>query len=127
MNKPFELSRRERQIMDVLFAAGPATVAEIRGQMADPPSDNAVRTFLTILQQKGHARRSKGGQPYRWSAVRRRDRAGRDDLKRVIQTFFDGSLANAFTAYLADRKTELSKEELERLRQVIEQVREKGE
>lgn len=126
MAEPLDLSRRERQIMEVLFASGPATVAEVRARMAEPPSDNAVRTFLTILERKGHVRRRKRGRAYRWSAVPRRDRAGREDLRRVVRTFFGGSPAKAFAAYLAAQEDELSEEELERLHEAIERARRKG-
>lgn len=120
MPEPLDLSRRERQIMELLFAAGPATVAEVRERMDDAPSDNAVRTFLTILENKGYVKRKKHGRAYRWSAVPRKDRAGREDLRRVIRTFFGGSLTKAFTAYLADHQSDLSDEELKRLRDAIE-------
>ena len=126
MPQPLDLSRRERQIMDALFAAGSATVAEVRDRLEQPPSANAVRTFLTILEQKGHVKRRKAGRSYHWSPAHRHDHTGRDDLKRVVQTFFGGSPARAFAAYLADRDTELSDDELERLRETIEEARSKG-
>ena len=127
MAQPLDLSRRERQIMEVLFISGPATVAEVRERMDDAPSDNAVRTFLTILEDKGYTQRKKQGRAYCWSPVPRREQAGKEDLKRVVRTFFGGSLAQAFTAYLADQQADLSEQDLDRLREAIEQTRSKGD
>ncbi len=120
------LSRRERQIMDVIYARGAATAAEVHAALPDPPSNTAVRTLLRILETKGHLAHLQDGPRYVYRAVRSRDRVGRSSLQRVLDTFFGGSLERAVAAHLTDSATDLSAEELKRLSQLINQARKKG-
>ena len=119
------LSRRERQIMDVIYANGSATAAEVHAALPDPPSKTAVRTLLRILENKGHLSHFQDGPRYVYRAVRSRERVGRSSLKRVLDTFFGGSLERAVAAHLADSAAGLSPEELKRLSQLINQARKK--
>jgi BlaI family transcriptional regulator, penicillinase repressor len=120
------LSRRERQIMDVIYTQGMATAAEVQAAIPDPPSTTAVRTLLRILESKGHLTHLQDGPRYVYRAVRSRERVGRSSLRRVLDTFFGGSLERAVAAHLTDSTTELSPEELKRLSQLIQQARKKG-
>ena len=125
--KPEEtLSRRERQIMDIVYARGEATAADVVGGLPDAPTKTAVRTLLRILEEKGHVTHRQDGLTYVYRASRPRGRAGRFALQRVLQTFFDGSLEKAVAAHLGDAATELSSDELNRLADIIDQARRKG-
>lgn len=120
------LSRRERQIMDVIYARGEATAAEVLAALPDPPSKTAVRTILRILEEKGHLKHKQQGLRYVYQPSRRRGPAGRSALQRVLHTFFDGSLEKAVAAHLGDSAAELSDDELARLAELIHQARKKG-
>ena len=120
------LSRRERQIMDVVYARGEASAAEVLADLPDPPGKTAVRTLLRILEEKGHLKHREDGQRYVYQPTRPRRHAGRSAFRRVLQTFFDGSLEKAVAAHLADSATELSPDELARLSDLIRQARKKG-
>jgi BlaI family transcriptional regulator, penicillinase repressor len=121
-----QLSRRERQIMDVVYRLGQATAAEVLAGLPDPPGKTAVRTLLRILEEKGHLRHRQEGLAYVYLPSRPRDQAGRSALRRVLQTFFDGSLEKAVAAHLGDAAADLSPEELGRLAELIRQARKKG-
>ena len=121
-----QLSRRERQIMDIVYRRGRATAAEVLAELPDPPGKTAVRTLLRILEDKGHLRHRQEGLAYVYLPSRPRDQAGRSALRRVLQTFFDGSLEKAVAAHLIDSGEELSPEELQRLADLIRQARTKG-
>ena len=121
------LSRRERQIMDVIYALGEATAASVADRLPDPPTRTAVRTMLRILEQKGHLLHRQEGLKFVYRASRTRARAGRTALQRVLRTFFDGSLEKAVAAHLGDAANELSAQELDRLADLIEQARKKGD
>jgi BlaI family transcriptional regulator, penicillinase repressor len=120
------LSRRERQIMDVVYAQGEASAAEVLAALPDPPSKTAVRTLLRILEEKGHLKHKLDGLRYVYLPTRRRGLAGRSALARVLQTFFDGSLEKAVAAHLGDSTADLSDDELARLAELINQARKKG-
>jgi predicted transcriptional regulator len=120
------LSRRERQIMDVLYARGEATAAEVHAGLPDPPSRTAVRTLLRILEDKGHVRHKQDGIRYVYQPNRPRGHAGRSAFRKVLNTFFDGSLEKAVAAHLGDVANDLSSEELARLVELINQARKKG-
>jgi len=122
-----DLSRRERQIMDVLFVRGEATVNQVREQLSDPPSATAVRTFLHILQDKGFVTRRKQGREYRYKARPQRRKAGQAAMSQVIDTFFGGSLEEALSAHLANQKEAISDDELNRLRRMIDEARKHGD
>src|SRR5437763_16318294 len=120
------LSRRERQIMDIIYRRGEATAAEVLSDLPDPPGKTAVRTLLRILEEKGHLRHEERGQAYVYRPSQSRQRAGRSALRRVLETFFDDSLEKAVAAHLSDEAVDLSPDELNRLLQLIEQSRAKG-
>jgi predicted transcriptional regulator len=121
-----QLSRRERQIMDVIYRRGQASAAEVLAELPDPPGKTAVRTLLRILEDKGHLTHRQEGLTYVYVPSRPRDQAGRSALRRVLQTFFDGSLEKAVAAHLGDSAADLSPEELRRLADLIRQARQKG-
>lgn len=127
MDKHLHLSRRERQIMDILYEHGAPSVGDIRKRLPDPPSHTAVRTLLKILENKGHITRRKRGREFLYRAKHGRQRAGRSAMQRVIQTFFDGSLEKALGAHLADQRASLRPGELERLAQLIDEARQQGD
>jgi predicted transcriptional regulator len=122
MNDP--LSRRERQILDVLYARGRATAADVMNALPDPPSYSAVRALLRILESKGHARHEQDGTRYVYLPVVPRDRARRSALTRIVKTFFEGSAAQAAAALLDS--SSLSDEELAQLSALIDRARREG-
>jgi predicted transcriptional regulator len=118
-----ELSRRERQILDVLYARGRATAAEVQAALPDPPSYSAVRALLRILEEKGQVRHDQDGPRYIYRPTVARDRAKRTALRHVLTTFFDGSAAQAIAALLDESDTRLSDPELDRLSDLIQRAR----
>jgi len=120
------LSRRERQIMDVIYRERQATATEVLAAMPDPPSYSAVRAMLRVLENKGHLRHVPDGTRYVYRPTLARDRAGKPALENVLQTFFDGSTEKAVAALLDLSRSELSAEELDRLSDLIEQARTEG-
>lgn len=118
-----QLSRRERQIMDVLFQSGQATAAEIRQRMPEAPSDSAVRTQLRILVEKGHVRHEQDGPRYLYRPTVEKERAKQSALKRLVTTFFDGSAEQAMAALLDSSAPRLSAAELDRLEGMIDAAR----
>ena len=120
------LSRRERQIMDVVYQRGEASVADVLGGLPDPPSYSAVRAMLRILEDKGLLSHHKEGPRYVYSPTLARQRAARSALQRVLQTFFDGSTEHAVAALLDIAESELSDAELSRLATLIEQAGKEG-
>jgi len=119
------LSRRERQIMDVIYLRGRATAAEVLEDIPDPPSYSAVRAMLRLLEEKGHVRHEQDGPRYVFVPIVHRDRARRSALTHVVRTFFDGSATEAVAALLNDGG-KLSAAELDRLSAMIDQAREEG-
>lgn len=117
-----DLSRRERQIMDIIFARGGATAVEVAGAMPDAPSYSAVRALLRILEEKGHLKHREDGKRYVFLPTEPVEKARRSALKQVVQTFFEGSLASAVAA-LVDGKERLPQGELTRLEEIIKQAR----
>jgi len=118
-------SRRERQLMDILYAMGKATTEEIRERMEDAPSSNAVRTLLQILEEKGHLRRTKAGREYTYEPTQSRARVGLRALQHVLETFYEGSIEKALTAHLSRRQEKLKRADFERLKQLIDEARRK--
>ena len=121
-----ELSRRERQIMDVIYKRGHATAADVQVGLPDPPSNSAVRTLLAILAQKGLVTIEEAGPRYIYRPTRPRREAGRSAITRVVDTFFEGSLEGAVAALLDARESRLSDVEFARLKSLIEQSRKNG-
>ena len=120
------LSRRERQIMDVIYAHGSCTAMEVLGHLADPPSYSTVRAQLRVLEGKGHLRHRQDGPRYVYQPTLSRKRARDSALQRLLRTFFDGSTEQAVAALLDMSAPKLSDAELERLRLLIEQARKEG-
>lgn len=121
-----DLSRRERQIVDILYSQGRATAAEVQAALPDPPSYSAVRAMLRILEDKGHVRHEQDGPRYVYVPTLARDNAKRSALRHMLQTFFDGSAEQAISALLDDSSTRLSDRELDRLARMIQQARRTG-
>src|SRR5215470_18202267 len=120
------LSRRERQIMDVLHQRSRATAAEVQAALPDPPSYSAVRALLRILEEKGHVRHENSGARYVYLPRTSREKARRSALKRVVATFFEGSVAQTMAALLETADTRLSDSELQKLETMINQARKEG-
>jgi len=118
------LSRRERQIMDVLFTRGKASAAEVQQALPDPPSYSAVRALLRILEEKGHVRHEEDGPRYVFAPRLDKEKAQQSAVRHLVQTFFDGSAEQAMAALL-DTRT-LSHEELVRMALLIEEARKEG-
>ncbi len=121
-----ELSRRERQIVDILYARGRSTAAEVQAALPDPPSYSAVRAMLRILEEKGHVRHEQDGPRYVYLPTVARDNAKRSALRHVLRTFFDGSTEQAISALLDDASTRMSDGELDRLARMIDEARRSG-
>jgi predicted transcriptional regulator len=117
------LSRRERQIMDVVYRLGRATAAEVQEALPDPPGYSAVRALLRILEDKGHIRHEQDGPRYVFLPTLSRDKARRSALRQLVQTFFEGSTAQAVAALLGEPRSDLSDEDLDRLSRLIDQAR----
>ena len=126
MPEPSELSRRERQIMDAVFALGEATVNQVVETIPSAPTPMAVRRMMHILEEKGHLRRRERGREVVYAPRQARDKAGRHAFERVLETFFGGSLEEALAAHLHSRKDRVSAEERARLIALIEQAQKEG-
>lgn len=115
------LTRREREIMDVLYRLGKATAQEILDGLAEPPGYSAVRALLRLLEERGHITHTVDGQRYVYAPAVARSNARKSALAHVVQTFFAGSVEDA-VATLVDR-SKLSREELDRLSEIIDRAR----
>jgi predicted transcriptional regulator len=120
------LSRRERQIMDILYRQGKASASDVREQMEDAPSYSAVRAMLRVLEDKGHVRHQAEGLKYVYVPTVARDRAKRTAVKHVMETFFNGSPEQIVAALLDVSSTRLTREELDRMSQLIENAKQEG-
>ncbi|MBM3814197.1 MAG: BlaI/MecI/CopY family transcriptional regulator [Acidimicrobiia bacterium] len=119
-------SRRERQIMDVLFRLGKATAAQVRAAIPDPPSYSAVRAHLRTLEDKGHVRHKAEELRYVYMPAQNPEKARRGALRHLVDTFFPGSPATAVAALLSAHSSELSGRDLDELQTLIDQAREEG-
>jgi predicted transcriptional regulator len=119
------LSRRERQIMDVIYRLGSATAADVLERLPDPPSYSAVRAMLRVLEDKGHLRHAQEGTRYVYVPTVAREKARRSALAHLVKTFFDGSTESAVAALL-EGPARLSDDELARLSRLIEHARKEG-
>ncbi len=126
MPEPSDLSRRERQIMDAVFALGEATVNKVALTIPSPPTAMAVRRMMHILEEKGHLRRRESGREVIYFPRQAKDKAGRRAFEQVLKTFFGGSLEEALAAHLHSRKDQVSAEERQRLIALIEQAKAEG-
>jgi len=120
-----KLSRRERQIMDVLFQRGEATAAEVQEHMPEPPSYSAVRAHLRILEEKGHVKHVQDGPRYIYKPTMTKAKATKSALNHLVNTFFGGSSEKVMAALLDGGSDKMSDDELDRLARMIEQAREK--
>ncbi len=124
-SKDTKLSRRERQIMDIVYTLGSASATQVTEVMSNAPSRTAVRTFLRILEQKGQLKHTKKGREFVFQPIQARKRVGKSTLNRVLNTFFEGSLTNAVAIHLSDPNNKLSEDELKRLEDLIRKARTK--
>jgi predicted transcriptional regulator len=121
-----DLGRRERQIMDIVYRLGRASVSEVRELLADPPSYSAVRAMLNLLEEKGHLTHEQNGLRYIYKPTAGRAQVRRSALRHLVQTFFDGSPTSAVAALLEMADGELSASERARLAKVIAQAKTEG-
>lgn len=121
-----QLSRRERQIMDVLYRGGELTAAEIQKALPDPPGYSAVRAMLRTLEEKGHIRHEERGPRYIYCPVVARTKATQSAIGHLLQTFFQGSVSDAVEALLGAAGGRLSDEELLRMEKMIARARKEG-
>jgi predicted transcriptional regulator len=119
-------SRRERQILEVLFRLGKATAAEVQHALLEPPSYSAVRAALALLVEKGHVRHEKDGRRYVYAPTADRGRARKSAARRMLDTFFAGSVEQAVASLLDVKSRELGEDEYARLRRLIDDARAKG-
>ena len=120
------LSKRERQIMDLVYAKGEATVREIQTALPDPPSYSAVRAQMRILEEKGHLAHRREGVRYVYLPTKPHGKAGRAALERVLHTFYSGDVKQAVTALLDVSESRWSREELRRLMHLIKKASRDG-
>jgi predicted transcriptional regulator len=125
MNAIIPLSRRERQIMDIIYQQEQAAAAEVLAALPDPPSYSSVRALLGVLEAKGHLRHIKDGARYVYLPTSPRQNAARSALHQVMQTFFAGSVEQTVATLLSVSDTPLSDDEWERLSALIDQAKEK--
>lgn len=118
------LSRRERQILDVIYNLGRATASEVLERLPDAPTYTTIRGLLRVLESKGHVRHEEEGGRYVYIPTLTKQRAAKSALKHVVQTFFDGSPSQAMAALLGSERA-LSEEEVERLAALVENARRK--
>ena len=126
MDLQSQLSRRERQIMDIIYAHGEASVSDVLAEIPDPPARGALGRLMTILENKGHLRHYRRGREYVYQPTVPAKKAGPSAMRRVVDTFFGGSLGQAVAAHLAQKDTDISDEELRRLAGEIRRARGKG-
>lgn len=124
--KTESFSRREREIMNIIFASGEATANEVLDRMSEPPSYSAVRAMLRILEQKGHLRHEQEGTRYVYRPTANREKASRSALDTLLATFFDGSAAKVVSTLLDQHAKSISAEELESLSALIARARKEG-
>jgi predicted transcriptional regulator len=114
-----KLSRREREILEIVFSLGEATLTEILDCMDEPPTRAALRSVLTIMEQKGHLRHTRAGREFVYRPTMEKRGAGRSALKRVLEVFFGGKLEDALSAHFTDPSEKLSGAEIEALEAII--------
>ncbi len=126
MDLQSQLSRRERQIMDIIYARGEASISDVLKQLPDPPARGALGRLISILEEKGHLKHYQKGRQFIFQPTVSRQKAGPSAMRRVVDTFFAGSLQQAVAAHLAERDTDISDDELKHLASLIRQARKEG-
>jgi BlaI family penicillinase repressor len=124
--KPDGFSRREKQMMDIVYRLGQATAAEVRGHMTSAPSYSSVRSTLSALERKGHLEHEFDGNRYIYKPTVQREKARISALNHLLTTFFDGSAAEVMAALLESRRSELTTDELDELSKLIHETRKEG-
>jgi predicted transcriptional regulator len=119
-----ELGKRERQIMDAVYRLGRATVAEVRGELSDPPTYSAVRGMLRFLEEKGQLRHVQEGVKYVYLPTVAPSKARRSALQKLVRTFFGGSTREAVAALIEEKR--LGEDDLDRLQELIDLARKEG-
>jgi BlaI family penicillinase repressor len=127
MHFPEKLGRRERQILEALYRLGAASVNDVLAELPDPPSYSAVRTFLRILEAKGHATHTQEGAKYVYHPAKPHPPVAREALYKLMETFFGGRPEQIVNTLLTDEERKLSDEDLERLSAMINEARQRGE
>jgi predicted transcriptional regulator len=120
------LTRREREIMDILYRRGRATAHEVLEELSDPPGYSAVRALLRLLEERGHVKHSEDGQRYVYAPAVARGDARRSALAHLVKTFFAGSVEQAVAALVESPRSKLSREELDRLSDLIDRAKQEG-
>jgi BlaI family penicillinase repressor len=126
MNGQKNLSRRERQIMDIIYELNEATAAQVLERLPNPPSYSAVRALLRVLEEKGHLSHKQDGPRYVFVPTLPRDEARKNALKHLVNTFFDGSTEKVVAALLDISDEKLSEDDYQRLSQLIEKAQKEG-
>ena len=125
-NLHYALSRRERQIMDILYRLGRATANEVIAELPDQPHSSTVRTQLRVLEEKGHVRHEEHGLRYIYVPVTPRHAVRQTALRHLIETFFEGSAEKMLSSLVGGGGSRLSDQELDRLSQLIEKAKKAG-
>jgi BlaI family transcriptional regulator, penicillinase repressor len=126
VSAPASLSRRERQILEILYQSGKASASGVRAAMPDAPSYSAVRTLLRVLEEKGHVKHRAEGLRYVYTPTVGLEKAKRGAVKHLLDTYFEGSPEQIVAALLDVSSTRLTPEELERMTQLIEKAKQEG-
>ena len=121
---PLNLSRRERQILEVIYRLGSASASDVLGHLPDAPTYTTVRGLLRVLETKGHVRHEEDGGKYVYYPTMTKQRAAKSVMKNVVSTFFDGSPSRAMAALLGGEQS-LSQDELQRIADLVERARNK--
>lgn len=125
-SEPPRLGHRERQILDAIYELGEASVAEVRNKISDPPSYSAVRKMMNVLEEKGFISHRQDGTRYRYKPTKSRAVARKSAVKKMLSTFFSGSATEAVNTILNVTNDELSDEDFQQLREIIERAKREG-
>lgn len=119
------LSRRERQIMDILYRQSPLTAKEVLENMSDAPTYTTVRSLLRVLEEKGHIHHQKSGRQFVYEPINSKEKVRNKTLKHTLKTFFGGSISQAVATFINDPESDLSEDELKELSELIEKAKQK--
>lgn len=123
---PLNLGRRERQIMEIIYAHGKASVTDVLNALPDPPSYSAVRAMLRLLEEKGHLRHKEEGRKFIYVPIVPAEKARRSALRNLLHTFFGGSITQAMASLIDLDKKKLSQEDLSRIAKLIDEAKKEG-